>query len=368
MKNYLPLILLLCLSIVGCDRSRPETFSAKPLPSPVFPQAEWQLKQPAELGVNDSILQEAMRFLAGHCKEDGLEETMVIRNGYLIFAGDSIDKVHDIWSCTKSFTSAAAGMLAAEGKLQLDDYAADYEELLTEKYPKVTIRHFLTMTNGYNAEGQSRWNEPSEDWSHTPYVPANPLFEPGTAYTYWDEAMIMFGRVLTRAAGESLNDYLRPRLFDPIGIEPRAWWGEGMINDSTKINFGGTGLRMSASEHSRFGLLMLNQGNWEGQQLLDATFVAAAISNQVPGSMVIGDTDRKSTGGRGIYGYNWWVINEGTDAPVAAAFTSGLNHNVCLVVPAWKMVIVRMGMDGNPEAGKHFVYSELLKRLEQGIE
>ncbi len=91
------------------------------------------------------------------------------------------------------------------------------------------------------------------------------------------------------------------------------------------------------------------------------------MRNHVPADLTLADTDRKGADGRGVYGYNWWVINRGKDAPVAAAFTSGLNHNVCLVVPEWKLVLVRMGVDGNPAETKHAVYSEVLRRLGVGI-
>ena len=328
----------------------------------VYPAEEWAYATPAELGMNAAGLDSALAFLATHCKEDGLEEVMVIRHGRVAWAGDSIDKVHDIWSCTKSFTATAAGLMVEEGLIGLDQAAATHEPLLREHYPGVTYRHFLTMTSGYDAVGDSRWNEPSQDWSWTPYDPAPPLFAPGTAYAYWDEAMIMAGRALTQAAGVSLNDYLDERLFSKIGIAKREWWGEGSVGDSTKVNFGGTGLRMSAQEQARFGLLHLNHGRWRNQQLVPEDWVRAATTNQVPPTLALGDTDRASTDGRGTYGYNWWVIPAGDDHP-AAAYTSGLNHNVCMIVPEWDMVVVRMGVDGNPEAGKQYVYTELVRRL-----
>ena len=121
---------------------------------------------------------------------------------------------------------------------------------------------------------------------------------------------------------------------------------------------------MSASEQARFGLLYLNGGRWKGEQLLPPGWAEDAMAVQVPPTIPVADTDRRTTDGSGKYGYNWWVISE----PVHAAFTSGLNHNVCLVVPEWNLVIVRMGTDGNPEAGKFGVYSEVLRRLAGGLE
>ena len=357
---------LALLTAISACTPRPSDRAGASGTQTVYPTAGWTYAEPSQLGVDPGKLDGALAYLRSHCKDDGLEEVMVIRHGRVAWAGDSIDKVHDIWSCTKSFTGAAAGLLIEEGKIELDGLAADDEPVLQERYSAVTYRHFLTMTSGYDAVGSTRWDEVSEDWSATPYVPGPPLFAPGSAYTYWDEAMIMAGRTLTRAAGVSLNDYLDERLFSRIGIAKREWWGEGYVGDSVKINFGGTGLRMSASEQARFGLLYLNDGRWNGEQLVPAEWVRASTNNQVPESLALGDTDRKSTDGRGTYGYNWWVIPEGEGHP-AAAYTSGLNHNVCLIVPEWDLVIVRMGVDGNPEAGKQVVYTELLRRLAGGM-
>jgi len=364
----LPFILFACGSPdAEVDISQQAESDYQP-PNTVFPLNHWPVTTPAAVGIDSAILTNTLRYLSTHCKTDGLEETMIIRHGRVIWSGDSTTRVHDIWSCTKSFTSTAAGLLIADGKIELDQPVADHEPRLRTLYPKATYRHFLTMTSGYDAEGKSRWGEPSEDWSLTPFTPTPPLFEPGTAYTYWDEAAIMLGRALTLAAGTSLESYLAETLMSPIGIKDWSWWYEKALPDGTAINFGGTGLKMCAEDQARFGLLFLNDGVWNGKRILPADWVAEATVNQVARSLDLGNTDRKATDGRGIYGYNWWVINAADGvSPVNAYYTSGLNHNVCLVVPAWDMVIVRMGVDGNPAAGKHKVYSELLSRLEPGV-
>ncbi len=375
MMKYLTL-LILPLVFGACREPAPtattgtKTIADKTYAAPesVFPGKDWIKDKPENVGIDTTVLASALGFLKSHCKGDGLEEVMVIRNGRLVWAGDSIAKIHDIWSCTKSFVSTAVGLLEEEGKLRLEQPVAEHEPLLRDLYPTATYYHFLTMTSGYNAVGQSRWDEPSEDWSLTPFEPATPLFAPGTAFAYWDEAMIMLGRALTKATGTSLENYLAETLMSPIGIKDWTWWNEAALPDGTPINFGGTGLRMCAIDQARFGLLYLNDGYWEGQKILPEGWVAVATVNQVPKEIGLADTDRRSIDGRGIYGYNWWVINKQDGiSPVAAYYTSGLNHNVCLVVPEWDMVIVRMGVDGNPEYGKHRLYSELLQRLAPGI-
>jgi CubicO group peptidase (beta-lactamase class C family) len=330
-------------------------YSASPL---LFPTAHWTRDRAQNVGIDSLILADALRYLNGHTKEDGLEETMVIRHGRLIWAGDSIAKVHDIWSCTKSFTSTAVGLLEAEGKLSLDQAVADHEPLLKALYPTVTYRHFLAMTSGYDAA-----DEGSKNWSGSPFTPDLPSSAPGSTFAYSNEAMTMLGRAATKAAGTSLENYLAETLMYPIGIKNWTWRSEEAMPDGTPVNLGGMGIKMCALDQARFGLLFLNDGVWNGKRLLPEGWVEKATTNQVSKTIKLADSDYKKPDGRGIYGFNWWVI----DTPVHAYYTSGLNHNVCLVVPEWDMVIVRMGVDGNPEAGKHKVYSELLRRLAPGI-
>ena len=378
MTRYLLLTLpLLLMACSGQETTPPAATTAAPvdvIPPPppprelVFPDRQWATARPAEVDLDSTALAAALDFLAGHCGADGTAETMVIRDGKVVWRGEQTDKVHDVWSCTKSFTSTLAGMLEADGTLDLEAPLARYEPLLEELYPTATARHFLTMTSGYDAAGKNRWGEPSADWSVTPFEPTTPLFAPGTAFAYWDEAMIVFGRALTKTLGTSLENYAAEKLMTPIGIRDWQWWSEEALPDGTPVNFGGTGLKLCAEDHARFGLLFLADGRWGEKQILPRGWVGRATVNQVPADLPTAATDRRATTGSGRYGYNWWVIRAAAGvSPVNAYFTSGLNHNVCLVVPAWNLVLVRQGTDGNPAIGKHRLYSELLARLAPAI-
>ena len=334
-----------------------------------FPKAHWIRDTPESQGVDSAKLQLALDFLASHCKADGLSEVMLIRNGVCIHQGTHTEKVHNIWSCSKSFTSTALGLLIADGKCSIDTKAHSIDSALAAFYPDATLRHFTTMTSGFSAKGRSRWNDENSDWSLTPYEPDTPHFKPGTAYAYWDEAQMMLGRLLTRVCQRSLREYLQERIFDPINMGKVVWAAEGEL-DGIEICNGCTNVEINAQQFARFGHLYLNRGNWNRRQLIPAAWVDAATSVQVPSTTPVGDTDRKNVLGSGSYGYNWWVNGGLTalpDAPPKTYYASGLNHNVCVVIPEWNMVIVRMGVDGNPEFGKHNVYNGFIKRLEQAL-
>lgn len=370
MKVKLSLFILYVLSFVFFINScNPDKKTQITYPSP-----NWEKQSPQLLGIDAEKMQKALIYLEKYCGEDGIEEVVIVKDGFLAFQGDSVNKQHGIWSCTKSFTSTIFGLLIEEGKCSLEDKASLYEPLLTENYSKVTLKHFTTMTSGYNAIGKSRWDGGiSEDWSFTPYKPDTPLFKPGTKYAYWDEAMMMFGRTLTRIANEDLYSFLDRKMMKPIDIKEWKWGNEGKINGIT-IRNGCTGIELNSLQLAKVGYLFLNNGKWKDEQLVPESWIKQATQNQVPGDTPVAETDRKATQGNGSYGYNWWICSSAPEIPSAmpntpegSYYMSGFNNNVCFVIPKCNMVFVRMGVDGNPPEGKHVVYNEFFKKLAEAI-
>ena len=249
-----------------------------------FPAAEWPRAEPRSQGVDPALLRHALEGWRAATGKHGTDRAVIVRRGAVIYEGPQAGRPQNLWSATKSFTSTVLGLLIAEKKVALDTRAAAIEPLLRARYPAVTLRHFATMTSGYSAPGSTRWNEVSEDWSREPYVPGPPLFAPGTRYAYWDEAQMMFGRVLTRAAGADLLEYLGRRVFEPIGMRVRGWDLEGEV-DGIPIRNGCTGIRVDALNLARFGHLFLNEGRWAGRQLVPAEWVRAATRPQVPADL-----------------------------------------------------------------------------------
>ena len=293
-------------------------------------------------------------------------------NGYIIFDGGQTDSIHNIWSCSKTFTSTVLGLLIDDGKISLDDKVARFEPLLENEYPDVTFRHFASMTSGYSAKGGSRWPDQTyADWSWTVYDPDTPYFAPGTAYAYWDEAQMTFGRALTQVLQQPMEAYLKEKVTNQIGMEWR--WGTEKEVHGIPINNGCTGVMLNAKNLARWGWLFCNQGSWDGTQLISKNWVNQATAVQVPNSIPVGETDRDNVVGPGCYGFNWWVNGMKADgqwklpgAPEDTYFASGFNNNKCFVIPSWKMVVIRMGEDVNlPEADK--IYGNFLARLGKAV-
>jgi|GEM_PF-267492 len=321
------------------------------------PGRDWEEVTPESQGVDGPKLREAVELLARTVGSDGAREFVIVRHGRLIWRGDASDRRHGVWSMTKSFTSTALGLLIVDGKCTLDTRAADVLPALREHYPEVTLRHLATMTSGYRAVG----DEPAGTYRHgpsrTPFAPGpEPLFvPPGSQYAYWDSAMNLFALILTRIAGEPLEELLRRRVAEPIGMS--GWdWGEYATVDALVVN-GGSGnadkhVVLSALEMARFGLLFLNRGAWQGRPVIPRWWVDAATRVQVPAAVPWAQPESEIDG-RGLYGYNWWCNGIGADgrrkfpgAPPGTFWASGHNNNKCFVVPEWDMVIVRLGLDG----------------------
>jgi CubicO group peptidase (beta-lactamase class C family) len=322
--------------------------------------------------INQEKLNVALEYLKSKSFQDGIEEVLVIQNDKVVFQGDSVLKKHNIYSCTKSFTSTILGLLIDEGKVKLDDYAWKYEPSLKELYPETTLRHFATMTSGYSAVGRSRWNDENSDWSYTPYTPESPHFQSGTHYEYWDEAQMMYGKVLTNILGKTMKSYLDKKLLSRLDFGDYKWTAEQKTESGIDINNGCSGIQINALQIAKMGLLYLKNGNWNGKQLLSEKWCQMATSQQVSAKIPVFEGERKNVGGSGSYGFNWWVnsvdgLSKMPDAPLKVAYMSGLNHNVCCIIPEWNMVIVRLGDDKNPPEGKHVIWNQFLKLVGESV-
>jgi CubicO group peptidase (beta-lactamase class C family) len=322
-----------------------------------FPAKDWQEVTPKSAGFDANRLRAAVEYLEKHSGRDGVRELVIVRDGRLVWQGDNVDKVHGIWSCTKSFTSTVLGLLIDDGKCSLDTPAMQAVPVLAANYPGLCLRHFAAMTSGYRARG----DEPRGSYKHgpsdTPFEPAEPLFAPpGSKYAYWDSAMNEFGLVLTKIAGEPLEAVFKRRVADPIGMDAGKWdWGDYATIDGVVVN-GGSGnagkhITISARELARFGHLMLNKGNWNGKQLISRAWVETATSMHVPRSTPWAQPESEIDG-RGVYGLNWWANGttaEGKSkwpgAPPGTFAAAGHNNNRLFVIPEWRMVIVRLGLD-----------------------
>ena len=352
----------------------------------VFPGTDWVEMSPESQGVDSSKLNQALNYLESKTGLDGIREVVIIRNGYMIWKGDNIDKKHGVWSCTKIFTSAAMGLLVDDEMCVPATLAKDVVPSLSADYSDVNLAHFATMISGYDAVGGATWGN-DLDGSYEPWIPTVPLFEPGEAYLYWDDAVNMMGYVLTQIAQEQISVLFRQRIADPIGMDSSYWsWGDYGTVDGYVLNGGGgnndNGVEITAREMARFGHLFLNRGNWGGNQVISAAWVDEATQNHVSASIPLfrdiytgpdelpphGDIDY-----RGVYGYHWITngINAAgsrhlPDAPLGVFYRTSYNDNFVVVVPEWDIVIVRLGLDETVDDAAS-LWNDVLKLIGQSF-
>ncbi|MCK4965821.1 serine hydrolase, partial [bacterium] len=328
-------------------------------------------------GIDSKKLTEAMNSFGAEFGGAGVSEVVVIRNGYMIWKGSNIDAYHTINSCTKTFTSTVLGLLVEDGKLALDEPVIKYLPSLNDNYPvysKITFRHLASFTSGYDGERGEKtkempWGDPSKY-----LTPTEPLFEPGESFKYHDASIHLLGYVLTKIAGEPLENIYRRRIADPVGMTKWEWKDFGVVdgillNSPSGIYKGG--IHITARELARHGLLYLNRGKWNGKQLLNADWVDIATTTQVPASVVTKHYDLT-----GRFGFMWWtngVKSSGnrpwSSAPPKAYTAHGGGRNFCFVIPEWNMVIVRLGdaPDGRPSMDRMTLWNNVLKKVGDAI-
>jgi len=353
--------------------------------SMVFPGASWETRTPESQGVNPTNLNNALNYFDANSNGVGTDEMVIVRNGYIIWEGPDSDVKHTIHSGTKTFTTTVLGILIQEGVISsINDNAVDYYPSLDDTYTTysgLTLKHLATFTSGYNADttatADMKWGDPRKF-----LTPLAPLADPGYRWQYRDCAIHMLGHILQTASGEYLEDIYKTHIADNIGMSNWEWKHYGYSDDGSGTEivayflnpsgiYGG-GIHTTPLELARHGLLYLNQGNWDGNQILDSEFAQDAITNQVPLSTPTYFNFDK----RGQWGYMWWTNGIGTNglrkwpnAPPGAATLLGGSKDYCFVIPEWDMVITRMSPPGQGDMSDfgYTVWDGFFFRLKDGI-
>lgn len=372
------------LLLAGCA-----THSSGPGPSPdpldpeiaaaYFPPPgdDWEVRSPDEVGMDPALLAEAVEWarknetpvpvelrqaieqalagrpdadIVGPIRERGGPNGLILRNGYIVAEWGDTRRVDMAFEVGESFLSAIAGMTFDRGairrldepvKATVNDGGFD-----SPRNARVTWHHLLTQTSEW--EG-TLWGKP--DRAARKPGPDRPLAEPGT---FWEQNEVRVNRLalsLLRIWRQPLPDVLEAGIMDPIGASDRwEWHGyrtsfvdlDGRpVQSVTGSGYWGGGLRISARDMARFGLLHLRQGQWQNTRVLSREWLRRATS---PSSV------------KPTYGYLWWLnTNQGIypSAPATSYFARGLGVNLIWVDPKHDLVAVVRWMD--PDAVDGFI-------------
>ena len=250
-----------------------------------------------------------------------IHSVMIVKDGNVIYShwqSEGVDSVpHVLHSVSKTFTATAVGLAIADGKLALTDKVIEFfpDKLpadVSENLKAMTIRDLLTMSCGHDVEPS--WRDANEqDWV-TAFLAHPVVHEPGTFYLYNSLGTYMLSAIVQQVTGEKVVDYLTPRLFEPLHIDKPKW-----EESPQGINTGGWGLYLKTEDLAKMGQLLLQKGEWNGQQLIPAEWVAEMSKKQVesinPGTRMEeaeakGMTKETSDWMQG-YGYQMWRCRPG---------------------------------------------------------
>jgi CubicO group peptidase (beta-lactamase class C family) len=321
---------------------------------------DWAVSTPEAEGLDPMLVAELYYYAA---QMETLRALLVIKDGRLIAEGyfndGSIDQKARLQSVTKSFTSALVGIAIEQGLLTgvdqklLDSFPEVAAEITDPRKEEITIQQMLQMRAGYP------WEETHADlWAgllsgyYVPLIEAFPLTEdPGTRFQYSNLTSNWLGIIVDRASGMRLKSYAEEHLFAPLGIEPGEWG-----TDAEGHNNGCGDLHLTARDAAKFGLLYLNDGEYEGERILPAAWVddslrtySASVSSGAPSSGRIGRYFRDVG-----YGYQWWTARIGDHH---VAYAAGHGGQLIVLLDAYDLVIVTTAypfwLEHNSESWKH---------------
>ena len=310
----------------------------KPYEQP-FPRAT-----PESQGISSDMLAGLLRDLDTSRYTD-MHHFMVLRNGKVICEANFAPYRSRIWHVThsmcKSITGMAIGLLVEEGKLSLDENIYDIFQKNLNTFnkifrPKVTVENLLTMTSGvtFNESGIVSGN----DWL-TSYLNSSITGNPGENFLYNSLNTYVLSAIVTERTGQSLTEYLEPRLFAPLGITRYFW--ETCPKGITK---GGWGLFLCTEDMAKLGQLYLQKGKWNGQQIIPEFWVEVSTAKH-----------KESIEGTFGYGYQLWMEAR----PGSFEFNGMLGQNV-IVYPDMNMVVVTNA--GNNELFQNCVMLNIIRK------
>ncbi len=326
-------ILLVFLSLCGA------AFAAEPFPRSA-PEAQ---------GVSSEGLRGLVEAL--DTQVEGMHSLMILRHGKVIAEGwwapYAAERNHVLYSLSKSFTSTAVGFAVAEGKVSLDDkvlgfFPDDAPENPSENLKAMRLRDLLSMSAGHETESPT-----GKDIMSPKTFLAHPVpFEPGTHFKYNTAATFMCSAIVQKQTGQTVLDYLKPRLFEPLGIANPVW-----DTNFQGINLGGYGLRVRTEDIAKLGQLYLQKGEWNGKPLLSPEWVAKATSKQIDNG-----SDPNSDWNQG-YGFQFWRCRHG------AFRGDGAFGQYCVVMPEQDMVVAITSGLGNMQGVLDILWDKLLPAI-----
>ena len=296
--------------------------------SAYWPTDGWRTSSPEAQSLDSEKLDE---MLAAIKEQDlNLHSLLIIRHGYLVsenyFGSYQPDTRHELYSVTKSFIATLIGIALDKGYLQgtdqriVDFFPERTFANLDHQKSVMTLDDTLTMRTGLDwHEGEPAYQglSTSPDWIQ--YVLDEPMVAiPGSQFNYCSGCSHVLSTVLSQTTSLNTRDFAEQYLFKPLGITNARW-----DVDAEGIPNGGWGLQLTPRDMAKLGYLYLQDGQWDGQQIVSAEWVKNATRTHT------------QTDGELGYGYQWWTY------PALQAYTAlGLDGQTIFVIPEKDLIVV----------------------------
>jgi len=236
-----------------------------------------------------------------------------------------INELHPLYSCTKTFTCMAIGLLIDEGKLALDDvwqdYFPEYQKIADPAFKQITIKHILTMSIGQDGDPICLNDD---DWFENT-LRKKVIYKPGSEFFYNTFATCLLSPLVKRISGKTLAKYVQDNIFKPLGIKEYNWEQDKHTN-----SIGGFGLHLKIMDLAKFGNCLCNLGKYKNKQILPEWFVKEATSKQIDNAKYYPEFKTESRSG---YGYQIWMNTHNSYR------ISGMHAQNCFIFPQDKLVI-----------------------------
>jgi len=297
-----------------------------------YPTNEWHVSTPEEQGMQSKTLLKMMKAIKD--EKYNIHSVTIVRNGDLVLDAYLYPfkngEKHELHSVTKNVISALIGIAIDKG------YIKDVHQPITNLFPDTNISHLddlkrsmslkdlLIMASGLDCKDGSanEWAttlemRKTDDW--TQYALNLPMaHKPGEYYQYCNAASHLLSAIINESTGMPTLAFAKEYLFNPLGIKDIEWEKspEGIVS-------GSLGLWLRPKDMAKIGLLYLNKGNWENQQVLSAEWVTESSQPHIDGKW-----------NNEHYGYQWWINQAGYYSAV------GMFGQVIYVVPKMNLVVV----------------------------
>lgn len=307
---------------------------------------------PSDLGIDANGVLAFVRALES---TPGVEphSLMLLRHGQVAAQGwwspYTADRVHLVYSLSKSFTAAAVGIAVGEGLVDLDATVLSYfpqldDEVTDPRSRRMLVRHVLAMASGHSAETLDRALAIDPENIVRGFLLLPPDEEPGSVFAYNQPCTYTLGAIVRRVSGTTLLGYLRPRLLDPLGIEQAAWLTDG----GGELGF--SGLHISTESIAKLGQLYLQDGVWNGRRILPEGWVVQATQAQVA------NPNEGNPDWRQGYGFQFWMARHGYRG-------DGAYGQFCAVLPGLDVVLAMTGQSADMQAVLDAAWTHLLPAL-----